>query len=92
MVKNTTILNIFIPNFLHYVLQTIDEVASVKLIKGISIIEVIIPRQENEGKFWFIRSCSFLMPVTGIKIYSTAEMSDGDVIIAFKETMTTLQG
>ena len=32
------------------------------------------------------------MPVTGIKIDSTSELSDRDVIIAFEETITTMQG
>ena len=59
--------------------------------KGKLVIEVIILRQENEDKFWFIRSCPFLMPVTGIKIYSTAEISDRDIIISFKDTITTME-
>ena len=57
MVKNIPIFNIFILNFFHCVLQTLDEVASDKTIKGKLMIEVIILRQENEGKFWFIISC-----------------------------------
>ena len=32
------------------------------------------------------------MPVTGIRIDSTEDMSERDVIIAFKETITTMQG
>ena len=32
-VKHTLILNIFMPNFLHCVLQTLDEIASVERIK-----------------------------------------------------------
>ena len=54
MIKYVPIVNIFIPNVLYFVLQTIDEVASVKIMKGKVIIEVIIIRQENEDKFWFI--------------------------------------
>ena len=81
MVKHIPIFNIFIPTFLHCVLQTLDELASVEIIKGKTITEVIIPRKENEGKCWFIRSCPFKTPVTGIKIDSTAELYDRDVII-----------
>ena len=55
-------------------------------------MEVIISRQENEGKFCFIRSCPFLIPVAGINIDSTAELSDRAVVISFKETITTIQG
>ena len=33
----------------------------------------------------------FLTPVIGIKIASTEDMYDRDVIISFKETMTTMQ-
>ena len=56
------------------------------------VIEVIIIRQEKEGKFWFIRSYSFETPVTGIKIDSIAELSDRAVIVAFNDTITTTQG
>ena len=59
MVKHTPIFNIFIPTVVIFLLKTIDEVASVEIIKGKIIIEVIILRQENEGKFWFIISCPF---------------------------------
>ena len=59
MVRHIKILNIFIPTILHCVLQKLDEVESVEIIKGKIIIEVIILRQENEGKFWFIISCPF---------------------------------
>ena len=82
---------IFIPTFLHCVLQTIYEVASVERIKLKIIIEVIILRQENEGKFWFIISAPFKTPATGIKIDSTSELSVRDVIIESKETITTMK-
>ena len=42
------------------------------------IIEVIIIRQENEGKFWFIISCPFKTHVIGIKIDSTAELGENN--------------
>ena len=32
------------------------------------------------------------MPVTGLKIDSTADMSDRDVIVACKDTITKMQG
>ena len=38
----------------------LEEVAYDERIKLKIIIEVIIQRQENESKFWFIRSCPFL--------------------------------
>ena len=82
--------NIFIPIFLHCVLQKLDEVVSVERIKTHYISNFL--RQENEGKFWFIRSCPFLTPVIGIKIDSTAELYDRAIIILFKETITTMQG
>ena len=41
----------FIPNFLHCVLQTLDEVSSVEIIKEKLIIEAMITRQENGLKF-----------------------------------------
>ena len=50
---------------------------------------MIITRQENQGKFWFIRSCPFKISVTGIKIDSTVDLSDRAFIVAFKETITT---
>ena len=59
MVKHIPIFNIFIPTFLHFVLQKLDQVASVEIIKGKTIIDVINLRQENEVKFWFIRSRPF---------------------------------
>ena len=59
--------------------------------KGKIITEVIIIRQENEGKFWVIISCPFKMPITDIKIDITAELSDRDFTIAFKETITTIK-
>ena len=59
MVRHIKILNIFIPTILHCVLQKLDEVESVEIFKGKLIIEIIILRQENEGKFWFIISCPF---------------------------------
>ena len=34
----------------------------------------------------------FFKPVIGIKIASTAEMSDGYFTISFKETITTIKG
>ena len=70
----------------------LDEVASAERINITFIIESIILRQENKGKFWFIRSCPFKTPVTGIKISSTAELYGRDVINAFKETITTKEG
>ena len=51
------------------------------------VLEVLILRQKNEGESWFIRSCPFLTHVTGIKIDSTAELSDRGFFIAFKETI-----
>ena len=45
---------IYLSHFLHFVLQKIDEVAYVEIFKENLIIEVMILRQENEGKFWFI--------------------------------------
>ena len=39
----------------------------------------------------FIRSCTFLTPVTGIKINNTEDLSYRDVIIAFKETIKKLK-
>ena len=92
MVKHIAIFNIFIPTFLHCVLQTIGEVEYDDRNKGKSIIEVIILRQENEVKSWFIRSCTFLTPVTGINIDSTAELPDRAFIDVFKETITKMQG
>ena len=59
MAKHIPIVNIFIPAFLHCLLKTPDEVASVEIIKGKIIIEVIILRKENEGKVWFIISRPF---------------------------------
>ena len=59
MVKNIPNFNVFIPTFLHCVLQILDGVSYIEIIKGEIIIEVIIPRQENEGKIWFIISCPF---------------------------------
>ena len=54
MVKHIPIFNIFIPNFEHFVLQTLDKVAFVEIIQEKIIIEVIILRQENKGKIWFL--------------------------------------
>ena len=92
MVKLITIL--IYSSQLFYILysKTLDEVAYVEKVKGKIIIEVIILRQENEGKFWLFRSCTFLTPVTGIKIDSTLELSDRAVVVALKETITTMQG
>ena len=90
MVKNIPIFNIFISTFLHGVIQTLGEVASIEKIRRF-IMGVIIPRPENEGKLWFITSCVFLTPVTGIKMDSTAEMYDKAAMIAFKDTITTIQ-
>ena len=59
MAKHTPIFNIFIPNFLHCVIQTLYEVAYVEIIKEKPIIEVIILGQDNKGKSWFIISCHF---------------------------------
>ena len=84
--------NTVIPNFLPCVLQTLDKSAYVERMKGKLIIEVIFLRQENEGKFWFIRSCPFKKPATSIKIHSASELSNRDVIIVFKKTITTMQG
>ena len=67
-----------------------DEVAYIEIVKGKFIIKVIILRQENEGKFWFIRSCPFSTLVTGIKIYSTSDLYERYVIIEFKEKITTM--
>ena len=72
IVKHIPIFNIFIPIFLHCVIQTLDEVASSERINTKLITEVIIPRQENEGKFWFIISRTLKTPVTGTNIDSTA--------------------
>ena len=90
MVKHTSIFNTFIPIFLHCVLQTLDELSSVERIKIRYRSNFL--RQENEGKFWFIRSCPFLTPVTGINIDSTEDLSNRAVIIASKYTITTMQG
>ena len=92
MVKHITNFNTFIPTCLNFVLQTLDEVSYVEIIKVKLIIEVMILRQENEGKFWLIISCSFKMPGIGIKIGSTADMFDRVFIIAFKDTITTIRG
>ena len=81
MAKNIPIFNIFIPTFLQCVLQTFDKVAYVEIINGKPIIQVIILRQEHEGKCWFNRSRSLKMSVTGKKIDSTAHMSDRATII-----------
>ena len=43
------------------------------VVKPSSINHIL--RQEKEDKFWFIISCTFLTPVTGIKIDSEADMS-----------------
>ena len=43
-------------------------------------------------KFWFIGSCPFLKPDTGIKIDSTSELYDRAIIVDFKETITKIQG
>ena len=91
MVKNINFFYIFILIVLYCLLQTLYEVSPDEIIKGKLITEVIILRQENDRKIWFIRSCPFLTPVTGIKIDSTAELSDRSVIIAFKEKITTTQ-
>ena len=48
--------DIFIPTFLHCLLQRLDEVSYVERIKVQLVIGVIIIRKENEGIFWFIRS------------------------------------
>ena len=85
-----TIFNIFIPTILHCVLQKLDEVESVEIIKGKIIIEVIILRQENEGKFWCIIYCLFLTAVTGIKLESTQDLSDRDVSVSFNNTITKM--
>ena len=57
MIKHTSIGQIFIPNVLHYVLQTLDEVSSIEIIKTNYISNFV--RQEYEGKFWFIISRPF---------------------------------
>ena len=90
MVNHTPIFDILIPTFLHCVLQKILEVKSIGRIKNNHRSNYL--RQENEDQFWFIRSCPFKMTVTGINIDSTAELYDRSVIIAFKETITTIQG
>ena len=90
MVKHTPIVSIFIPNSLHCVFQTLDEVSSFERIK--THYRSNFSRQENEDKFWFVRSCPFLTFVIGIKIDSTAELSERAVIVAFKETIKTIQG
>ena len=82
MVKHTPNFNIFNQTFLHHVLQTLYEVAFVEIIKNLHRSN--LSRQENEDKFWFIISCPYLKPVAGIKIDSTAELSDRAVIISFK--------
>ena len=92
MVKHIPNFDISIPFFKYCVLQTLYGFESVERIQGKPIIEVVNIRQENESKFWFIISCPFLTLVTGIKMDSTAELSDRAVIISFKETITTIQG
>ena len=82
MVKQIPIFNIFITHFLHCVLQTLNEVASVEITKN--SYRGNYPKAKKGGQFWFIRSYPFLTPVTGIKIDNTAELYDRAVIITFK--------
>ena len=49
MIKHSIIFNIFIPTFLHCVLQTLDEVESTEMIKT-KHRSIIFLRQGNEGK------------------------------------------
>ena len=81
MVKNIQFLNIFISIFLHCVLQTLDEVSYVEIIKVESIIEVIIPRQENEDKCWYIRSYPFLTSVIDVVQPKTSPFSTRHLIL-----------
>ena len=74
------------------IIQTLDEVASIEIIRGKLIIEVIIIRRENEGKFWFIKSFPYKTSGIGIKIASTEDLSGKAVIIEFKDTITKMQG
>ena len=78
MVKHIPIFNIFISTVLYCVLQILYEAAYVEIMRDKLIIEVLILKQDNEGKFWFIGSCPFLTPVIGINIDSTAEMGDNN--------------
>ena len=70
--------------------QTLDEVAYAERIKTQHRSNYL--RQENEVIFCFIRSCPFGTHVTGIKIDSTADLSEKAIIIESKEIIATIQG
>ena len=84
----------YIPiNFLHCVLQTLIELEYVERTKTHYRSNSL--RQENGGKLWFIILCAFfnafLTPVIVIKVDSAVELVDRAVIVACKDTMTTMQ-
>ena len=49
-------------------------------------------KEIERGSILVYQIVPFLTPVTGINIDSTEDLSDRDVIIAFKDTITTIKG